>query len=64
MIPTAVEPIVFCSAHVDDVCPQDYPNTYGHIINSFSFDLEALTLFITVRKQQRNFANFVSKNYE
>ena len=35
MIPTATEPIVFHSGHVDGVCPQDYPITYGHSINNF-----------------------------
>ena len=46
MIPTAAEPIVFQSGPVDDVCPQDYPITYGHLINSFCFDPETSTLFI------------------
>ena len=41
MIPTAAEPIMFHSGPVDGVCPQDYPNAYGHSINSFCFDLEA-----------------------
>ena len=46
MIPTAAEPNVFYSGPVDGVCPQDYPITYEHLINSFCFDLEASTLFI------------------
>ena len=46
MVPTAAEPIVFHSGPVNGVYPQDYPTTYGHLINSFCFDLEASTLFI------------------
>ena len=46
MIPTAAEPIVFHSGPVDGVRPQGYPITYGHLINSICFDLEASTLFI------------------
>ena len=51
MIPTAAEPIVFHSGPVDGVCPQDYPITYGHLINSFCFDLEESTLFIYYSQQ-------------
>ena len=46
MIPTAAEPIMFHSGPADGECPQDYPITYGHLINSFCFDLQASTLFI------------------
>ena len=46
MIPTVTEPIILNSGPMDGLCPQDYPNTYGHLINSFCFDLEASTLFI------------------
>ena len=46
MIPTAEAQIVFHSGPVDGVCPQDYTITYGHLINSFCFDLEASTLLI------------------
>ena len=52
MIPTAAEPIILYSGTVDGVCPQDYPITYGHLINSFCFDLEASTLFIYYSQQK------------
>ena len=66
MIPTAAEPIVFHSGPVDGVCPQDYLITYGHLINSFCFDLEASTLFIYYNTQEatKKLCHFFSKNYQ
>ena len=58
MIPTAAEPI--CSTQsVEGVCPQYYPITNGHLINSFSFDLEVSTLFIYYSQETtKNFCQF------
>ena len=58
MIPTAAEPIVLHSGPVDGVCPQDYPITYGHLINSFCFGLEASTLFIYYNQETKKFCKF------
>ena len=50
-MPTPAEPIVIHLGAVVDVCPQEYPIAYGHLLNSYRFNLESSTLFLCYKRE-------------
>ena len=51
MILTPTEPIFNHLGSVDGVCPQEYPIAYAHLLQSYCFELEPLTLFLYYNHQ-------------
>ena len=51
MIPTTAEPIINDLGPVDDVCPQEYPIAYAHLLLSYCFELEPSILFLYYNRQ-------------